>query len=185
MNKSHITIIRKSHALRILLITILIIATLTILYSSNTAKNTPYPSPLIQPNLVTSYSASKDELQNHEDNKQEQQLVASKVNFHDVHYQVKQGDNLESIFNHQNISGNTLSEILEADEQYLDIDVLKPGEQLTFRFDNHNKLAELMFVSNPSKTILYQRHDAEHFEHKQKLIPTQWVTDVVRGTIKN
>lgn len=103
--------------------------------------------------------------------------------FHDTHYKVEAGDTLEAIFSKQNLPIGDLYDILEADEPYLDLDVLQPDDELTFRLDDNNKLIALSLVIDPSKTVIYQREEDGHFAHKEKLTPTSWVTDVVRGEI--
>lgn len=108
---------------------------------------------------------------------------APEQQFHDVHYTVESGDTLEAIFAKQQLPIAELYEILEADEPYLEIDVLQPGDQLTFRLDNQNTLNALSLVVDPSKTVIYQRADDGHFVYKEKLTPTTLVTDVVRGEV--
>lgn len=104
--------------------------------------------------------------------------------FHDLHYTVQPGDTLEAIFSKQQLPISDLYDILDTDEPYLDLDVLQPGDELTFRLDDKHTLTALSLVVDPSKTVTYQRADDGHFVHKEKLTPTSWVTEVVRGEIK-
>ena len=50
-------------------------------------------------------------------------------------YQIRDGDTLSSIFDQHLISQTTLSEIMDADEQILALDILRPGNTLTFTFN--------------------------------------------------
>lgn len=102
----------------------------------------------------------------------------------DIRYTVKDGDSLETIFNQLNIPINTLYNILEADEAYLDADVLHPDQQLIFTLDKEHNLTELALVVDPKKTVIYQRSDDNNFIHDEKLTPTSWQTEVLKGTIE-
>lgn len=100
-----------------------------------------------------------------------------------VVYEVKSGDTLEGIFNSQNLSIQELYSILEADEPYLVIDVIQPGDKLTFRIDDQNRLEDLSLVIDPSKTVSYQRDGDNGFVYKEDAKPTNWITQVVHGKV--
>ena len=99
------------------------------------------------------------------------------------HYTVRSGDTLEAIFKSLNLPVRQLYNILEADEPYLVIDTLQPGDQLTFRFDDQDQLVELSRVIDPSKTVAYQLADDGGFTYRETVIPTTWETEVVHGTV--
>ncbi|EKF73148.1 metalloendopeptidase-like membrane protein [Alcanivorax hongdengensis A-11-3] len=103
--------------------------------------------------------------------------------FHNVEYTVEPGDTLEAIFNQQQIPGNDLYGVLEADEPYLVVDVLQPGDKLVFQLGKENTLHSLSIPVDPSKTVTYQREEDGHFAYREAVTPTRWVTDVVRGKI--
>lgn len=104
---------------------------------------------------------------------------------HTVDYKVKSGDSLESIFKHFSLPIQTLFGILEADEPYLEMDVLHPGQQLGFTFNNDDTLMALSVVSSTKKTIVYQKEDDNHFSHNETIAPTTWETVVLKGEISN
>ncbi|MAX53447.1 MAG: hypothetical protein CMH22_15840 [Methylophaga sp.] len=104
---------------------------------------------------------------------------------HTVHYKVKSGDSLESIFKHFSLPIQTLYGILEADEPYLEMDVLHPGQHLGFTFNNDDTLTALSVVSSPKKIIVYQKEDDNHFSHNETIAPTTWETVVLKGEISN
>ena len=103
--------------------------------------------------------------------------------FQDKHYTIQPGDTLEAVFNRMQLPIGELYEILEADEPYLVIDVLQPGDELTFRLDAQNQLLALSLVVDPSKTVAYERADDGGFVYKETDTPTTWVTDVVHGEV--
>lgn len=103
---------------------------------------------------------------------------------YDISYTVKQGDSLETIFKQLNIPINTLYNILEADEPYLDVDVLHPDQQLVFKLDNQHTLTELSLHIDPKKTVIYQKDGDSGFTHEASLTPTSWQVDVLQGSIQ-
>lgn len=103
--------------------------------------------------------------------------------FRDHSFIVMEGDTLESIFRRKQISINELYEIIEADEPYLVLDVLQPGDQLTFRIEREkNRLETLSRIIDPSKAVTYQRN-GHNFVYQETLTSTNKVAEVTRGTI--
>ena len=103
--------------------------------------------------------------------------------FNDQLYTIASGDTLEAIFKGMKLSINELHGILEADEPYLLLDVLRPGDQLSFRIDNaNNQLEALSRIIDPSKTVVYRRSE-EGFTYNEMLTPTTTVAEITRGEI--
>ncbi|ABC28556.1 Membrane protein related to metalloendopeptidase [Hahella chejuensis KCTC 2396] len=101
----------------------------------------------------------------------------------DLQYMVEPGDTLEAIFRKSQFPITELYEILEADEPYLALDVLRPGDRLSFRIDPSNKLYALSLVVDPSKTVSYLRGEDGRYVYDETLTPTAWITEVVRGEV--
>lgn len=103
--------------------------------------------------------------------------------FYDLSYVVVTGDSLETIFKKHQLPITELLEILEADEPYLFLDVLRPGDQLRFRVDKaSNRLDAFSRVLDPSKTVSYRRSD-DGFVYDEIVIPTSKVAEVTRGKV--
>ena len=99
-----------------------------------------------------------------------------------LRYTVEQGDTLEAIFKRKKLSVTELYEILEADEPYLLMDVLRPGDQLVFKVDQLNALSALSLIVDPSKTVSYVRGEGG-FVYAETLTPTTLIMEVTRGEI--
>ncbi len=103
--------------------------------------------------------------------------------FQDQRYSVVEGDTLEAIFLRKKLSIKVLQDILEADEPYLELDVLRPGDHLDFLIDqSNNRLEALSRIVDPSRTVTYQRNE-ENFMYNETLTPTTKIAEVTRGQI--
>jgi murein DD-endopeptidase len=101
----------------------------------------------------------------------------------DQSYVIQSGDTLEAIFKRMSLSITELQALLEADEPYLLLDILKPGDELNFRIDRTaNSLDALSLVIDPSKTVIY-RHGETGFSYTEVLTPTAKIAEVTRGEI--
>lgn len=96
-----------------------------------------------------------------------------------VHYRVKTGDTLSTIFSSWGLSYKTLQSLLEADLESLKLDTIKPGDSLELVIDrDQQKLLELtyhqsiveraVFTQRDDGSFNYQFHE-EQGEWKQKL----------------
>ena len=168
---------------------ILLIALLNYFFSDKPGDNaevTEITSDNSKPAEIAANDSSSHTDNNHISDENSQPVSAEPVEPQpqDIRYTVKDGDSLETIFNQLNIPINTLYNILEADEAYLDADVLHPDQQLIFTLDKEHNLSELALVVDPKKTVIYQRSDDNTFIHDEKLTPTSWQTEVLKGTIE-
>ena len=102
--------------------------------------------------------------------------------FQDLQYTIKPGDTLEAIFKQKQFSVTELYEIMEADEPYLQMGLLRRGDELIFRVDQSNALHALSLIVDPSKTVRYVRGE-DGFVYEELLTPKVRVTEVARGVI--
>lgn len=108
---------------------------------------------------------------------------SKKKRFRDQRYTVMEGDTLEAIFKRKQLSINELYEIIEADEPYLALYVLQPGDQLIFQIDRENsRLETLSRIVDSSKAVTYRRND-DNFIYQEALTPTNKIAEVTRGKI--
>jgi len=100
------------------------------------------------------------------------------------HYRIQPGDTLEQIFRHYGLSMNDLHDILQADEQYLVVDVIQPDSELTFAFDEADELQALSLQTSMTRTVTYRRAD-DGFRFDEEILPTQWQQHIVRADIQH
>jgi len=98
-------------------------------------------------------------------------------------YQIRDGDTLSSIFDQHLISQTTLSQIMDADEQILALDILRPGNTLTFTFNADWSLEQMTLSVNPARQVIYRRVDADNFEFEEVIHPGSWVQQTLAGGI--
>ena len=103
---------------------------------------------------------------------------------HDHTYDIQPGDNLSNIFNHFEISHQTMFHILEADESLLALDTLRPGNRLTFRMDeNGEQLEEMELFIHAGNKVIYRRFDESSFDYQEVIKEGEWEQDVLAGEI--
>ena len=94
------------------------------------------------------------------------------------------GDTLSSIFGKYEIPQKVLYQILSADESLLALDVLSPGNVLTFTLDKESRqLAVMELFVHPGQRILYKRVDNDTFEYEEIIIPGEWIQEHLDGEI--
>lgn len=100
-------------------------------------------------------------------------------------HDIAAGDNLSAIFDSLLINQQTMLQILSADEQLLALDVLRPGNRLTFTLDEITRELESMeLFIHPGKQVVYQRVDADHFEYNEIDLPGTWQQQLLSGSIE-
>ncbi len=98
---------------------------------------------------------------------------------------ISDGDTLSAIFDGFHIDQQTMYQVLAADEQLLALDVLRPGNRLTFTLDPETRILQTMeLFIHPGKQVLYSRVDSETFEFKEVEIPGDWQENIVNGEIQ-
>jgi len=95
------------------------------------------------------------------------------------------GDNLSTIFDSVKINQTTMFQIVAADESLLALDILRPGNILTFTLDEKNsKLMKMELFIHPAHQIVYQRVDKNSFEYKEIILPGTWEPQLLDGEIE-
>ncbi len=98
---------------------------------------------------------------------------------------IAEGDTLSAIFDSFHIDQQTMYQILAADEQLLALDVLRPGNRLTFTLDETTRLLQSMeLYIHPGKQVVYERVDADNFEFREIELPGTWEQVFLTGEIQ-
>lgn len=97
---------------------------------------------------------------------------------------IADGDNLSAIFDRMKINQTVLFQILAADESLLALDILRPGNRLTFTLDEETgQLQKMELFINPAHQIVYRRLDADTFESEEIVIPGVWKNQTIEAEI--
>jgi len=98
--------------------------------------------------------------------------------------QIQRGDNLSAIFDSVSIGQPALYQILAADEPLLALDVLHPGNRLTFTLDQATgTLGKMELYLHPGMQVVYRRIDDDTFEYEEIVTPGVWEQQLVAGEI--
>jgi murein DD-endopeptidase len=99
--------------------------------------------------------------------------------------QIQSGDNLSAIFDDLSVGQPVLYQILAADEPLLALDVLHPGNRLTFTLDAATRVLEKMALYiHPGKQVVYRRIDDDTFGYEEVVTPGVWEQQLVSGEIR-
>jgi murein DD-endopeptidase len=98
-------------------------------------------------------------------------------------YEVKKGDTLSQIFELKGIAASLLHRILEADVEYLSLETLQPGKQITFKYDLQQALEVLILHIDVARTMTFIRQDDGTFVAQKQESETHWHSDITRGII--
>jgi murein DD-endopeptidase len=94
------------------------------------------------------------------------------------------GDTLSAIFENYEISQGVMYQILSADESLLALDVLRPGNLLTFTLDQETRtLVSMELFIHPGKRVIYKRVDDSSFDYDEITIPGEWKQELLDGDI--
>lgn len=84
-----------------------------------------------------------------------------------VHYFVKVGDTLSTIFSSWNLGYSTLQHVLEADLNVLKLDTIKPGDHLELVIDPESKqLQSMIFHESLVERAIYTKESDGSFEYR-------------------
>ncbi len=98
---------------------------------------------------------------------------------------IKPGDNLSAIFDSVNISQTVMLQIVAADESLLALDILRPGNTLTFTLDKKTRqLMQLELFIHPAHQVVYRRVDNNSFEYKEIVLQGTWKTQLLDSDIE-
>lgn len=101
-----------------------------------------------------------------------------------IEHVIKPGDTLAKIFSQLGLPRQDMYTILEADEQYLVLDPLMPGDTLSFELDKTGNLQSLSIQIDVSKTVSYVSHDNGGFVYEEHIKPIRYSQSALHGTIK-
>ncbi|RLB76352.1 MAG: peptidase M23 [Deltaproteobacteria bacterium] len=88
---------------------------------------------------------------------------------------IASGDNLSAIFAGVEISQTVMLQIVAADESLLALDILRPGNTLTFTLDEETRqLTKMELFIDPAHQVIYQRIDDRNFEYREIILPGTW-----------
>ncbi|WP_336366965.1 peptidoglycan DD-metalloendopeptidase family protein [Marinobacter sp. C2H3] len=99
-------------------------------------------------------------------------------------YTIQRGDTLSQLFDARHIPANVLHRILEADSEYLALETLMPGTELTFQFDDQQALAALSLKLDPARTVTFSRQDDDSFQYGLVEADTHWESQILTGRIE-
>ena len=103
---------------------------------------------------------------------------------HVLTWNITEGDTLTAIFENYKIGQSVMYQILAADESLLALDVLRPGNLLTFTLDqNTHRLLGMELFIHAGKRILYNRIDDNGFDYEEITIPGDWKQELLDGDI--
>lgn len=100
-----------------------------------------------------------------------------------VHHTVQTGDSLSSIFNEAGASQADLNRIMKADVEYLALETLQPGTELTLTFSEQGQFRQLALDLDPARSITYTKVGEDTFEYQKTAQDTHWVSEVLKGSI--
>jgi len=99
-------------------------------------------------------------------------------------HEIEPGDSLIGIFTRFDLDCGALNLILEADEPLLALDILRPGNTLTFHLDEESRcLEEMELFIHPGNRVVYRRADDGSFAYEEIILPGDWQIDIVEGEI--
>jgi murein DD-endopeptidase len=103
---------------------------------------------------------------------------------HILTWTITAGDTLTAIFENCHISQGVMYQILAADESLLALDILRPGNLLTFTLDREtHTLVSMELFLHAGKQILYKRVDDTSFGYEEITIPGDWKQELLKGDI--
>lgn len=97
---------------------------------------------------------------------------------------INPGDNLSAIFDSVKISQSAMVQILAADESLLALDILRPGNVLTFTLNKETRqLAKMELFIHLAHQVVYERVDDNSFDYREQIRPGHWNQELVEGEI--
>lgn len=100
-----------------------------------------------------------------------------------VVHQIANGDTLSTIFDQLGIH-SVMYQVIAADESLLALDVLRPGQKLTFTFeDDKTRLLSMELFIHPGRQVLYSRFDDNNFGYEEIIHPGTWEQQLIDAEI--
>lgn len=101
-----------------------------------------------------------------------------------VHYFVKVGDTLSTIFSSWNLGYSTLQHVLEADLNVLKLDTIKPGDHLELIIDPESKqLQSMIFHESLVERAIYTKESDGSFEYRFEEEEGEWKETLYSGAV--
>lgn len=101
-----------------------------------------------------------------------------------IHYFVKVGDTLSTIFSSWGVPYETTQKLLEADLTSLKLDTIKPGDHLEFVVDRDTKtLQQVIFHESLVERSIYTQNDDGTFAYDFVEEPGEWREEMYSGEI--
>ncbi len=101
-----------------------------------------------------------------------------------IHYFVKVGDTLSTIFSSWGVPYETTQKLLEADLTSLKLDTIKPGDHLEFIVDRDSMvLKQVIFHESLVERAIYTHNDEGTFSYDFVEDPGEWRDTLYSGTI--
>ncbi|MDF2155367.1 peptidoglycan DD-metalloendopeptidase family protein [Vibrio sp. CAU 1672] len=99
-------------------------------------------------------------------------------------YQIREGDNLSTIFNQLGFGYSVLMDVMETDLNYLALDTLKPGNTLRFwRQEGTGALSKMELEFSIADKVVYQLNSDGGYDFSDISIPGEWHRQPVVGEI--
>lgn len=112
-------------------------------------------------------------------------LAQQQANHVRVHYFVKVGDTLSTIFSSWDLSLYSLQNILEADLESLKLDTIKPGDHLELVIDKEShQLIELVYHQSMVERAIFERGENGNYAYRFVEEPGEWRQQLYSGTIQ-
>ncbi|GAL32250.1 cell wall endopeptidase family M23/M37 [Vibrio maritimus] len=101
-----------------------------------------------------------------------------------VHYFVKVGDTLSTIFSSWNLGYSTLQHVLEADLNVLKLDTIKPGDHLELIIDSESKqLQSMIYHQSLVERAIYTKESDGSFDYRFEEEQGDWKETLYSGEI--
>lgn len=98
---------------------------------------------------------------------------------------IQTGDNLSTLFDSVPVDQTTMYQVLAADESLLALDILRPGNTLTFTLEESSgKLQTLELFIHPGHQVIYQRITDDSFGYEEIIRQGQWQELLLSGEIE-
>lgn len=102
----------------------------------------------------------------------------------DFRYEIKNGDNLSTIFSQLGFPYSDLLSVMEADLNFLKLDTLQPGNTLLFWGKNGESLLSKMVLEfNIADRAAYTRLSDNSFEYQDISLPGEWYLQPFSGEV--
>ncbi len=133
--------------------------------------------------LPLNINRAEPDLPSDQDVIESSQELQTLIGIREHNLKVKSGDTLSHIFHNLRISAAVLQELLTADEEYLHLGNLQPGQRLKLNIDQDtNQLSRLELKIDKATTLVFQL-EGEGYKSKLEVLEGVWAQRAVTGEI--